>query len=176
MKSVGELVRAAKDFPIERYKISSYQRGYRWKAEEQVRALLDDLKDFFQQPKGEIYCLQPIVVAKGQDEKGEFWEVIDGQQRLTTLFLLLHVLGEKEVYEIDFEVRVNSGHLLTDIVGGKAVDIDKSPDAYFMSEAYKKIKQWVDEQQLLSTDFKTTLLDSVQVIWYEVALTSETTA
>lgn len=115
-------------------------------------------------------------MAKGQDEKGEFWEVIDGQQRLTTLFLLLHVLGEKEVYDIDFEVRVNSGHLLTDIVAGKAVDIDKSPDAYFMSEAYKKIKQWVDEQQLLSTDFKTTLLDSVKVIWYEVALTSETTA
>lgn len=175
MKSVGELIRAAEDSPVERYKISSYQRGYRWKAEEQVRALLDDLKDFFQQPKGEIYCLQPIVVAKGQDEKGEFWEVIDGQQRLTTLFLLLHVLRE-EVYDIDFEVRVNSAHLLTDIVGGKAVDTDKSPDAYFMSEAYKKIKQWVDEQQLLSTDFKTTLLDSVQVIWYEVALTSETTA
>ncbi len=40
----------------------------------------------------------------------------------------------------------------------------------------KKIKQWVDEQQLLSTDFKTTLLDSVQVIWYEVALTSASTA
>jgi len=176
MKSVRELVGTTENSPVERYKISSYQRGYRWKAEEQVRALLDDLKDFFQQPKGGIYCLQPIVVAKGQDEKGEFWEVIDGQQRLTTLFLLLHVLGAEEVYDIDFEVRVNSAHLLTDIVGGKAVDTDKSPDAYFMSEAYKKIKQWVDEQQLLSTDFKTTLLDSVQVIWYEVALTSETTA
>ena len=176
MKSVRELVGTTENSPVERYKISSYQRGYRWKAEEQVRALLDDLKDFFQQPKGGIYCLQPIVVAKGQDEKGEFWEVIDGQQRLTTLFLLLHVLGAEEVYDIDFEVRVNSAHLLTDIVGGKAVDTDKSPDAYFMSEAYKKIKQWVDEQQLLSTDFKTTLLGSVQVIWYEVALTSETTA
>ena len=176
MKSVRELVGTTENSPVERYKISSYQRGYRWKAEEQVRALLDDLKDFFQQPKGAIYCLQPIVVAKGQDEKGEFWEVIDGQQRLTTLFLLLHVLGAEEVYDIDFEVRVNSAHLLTDIVEGKAVDIDKSPDAYFMSEAYKKIKQWVDEQQLLSTDFKTTLLDSVQVIWYEVALTSASTA
>lgn len=179
MKSVGELVRAAKDFPIERYKISSYQRGYRWKAEEQVRALLDDLKDFFQQPKGEIYCLQPIVVAKGQDEKGEFWEVIDGQQRLTTLFLLLHVLGEK-VYDIDFEVRVNSGHLLTDIVAGKAVDTDKSPDAYFMSEAYNYIKDWVGKQTQgndasKSLDVKK-LLTQVQVIWYEVALTSATTA
>ncbi len=180
MKSVGELVRAAKDSPVERYKISSYQRGYRWKAEEQVRALLDDLKDFFQQPKGEIYCLQPIVVAKGQDEKGEFWEVIDGQQRLTTLFLLLHVLGAEEVYDIDFEVRVNSAHLLTDIVGGKAVDTDKSPDAYFMSEAYNYIKDWVGKQTQGNDESKSLDVDKlrnqVQVIWYEVALTSATTA
>ena len=180
MKSVGELVRTAKGSPVERYKISSYQRGYRWKAEEQVRALLDDLKDFFQQPKGEIYCLQPIVVAKGQDEKGEFWEVIDGQQRLTTLFLLLHVLGAEEVYDIDFEVRVNSAHLLTDIVGGKAVDIDKSPDAYFMSEAYNYIKDWVGKQTQGNDESKSLDVDKlrnqVQVIWYEVALTSATTA
>lgn len=180
MKSVGELVRAAKKSPVERYKISSYQRGYRWKAEEQVRALLDDLKDFFQQPKGEIYCLQPIVVAKGKDEKGEFWEVIDGQQRLTTLFLLLHVLGAKEVYEIDFEVRVNSAHLLTDIVGRKEVDTDKSPDAYFMSEAYNYIKDWVGKQTQGNDESKSLDVDKlrnqVQVIWYEVALTSATTA
>lgn len=180
MKSVSELVRAAGNSSVERYKISSYQRGYRWKAEEQVRALLDDLKDFFQQPKGEIYCLQPIVVAKGQDEKGEFWEVIDGQQRLTTLFLLLHVLGAEEVYDIDFEVRVNSAHLLTDIVGGKAVDTDKSPDAYFMSEAYNYIKDWVGKQTQGNDESKSLDVDKlrnqVQVIWYEVALTSATTA
>ena len=179
MKSVRELVRTTENSPIERYKISSYQRGYRWKAEEQVQALLDDVKDFCQQPKGEIYCLQPIVVAKGQDEKGEFWEVIDGQQRLTTLFLLLHVLGEK-VYDIDFEVRVNSAHLLTDIVAGKAVDIDKSPDAYFMSEAYNYIKDWVGKQTQGNDESKSLDVDKlrnqVQVIWYEVALTSATTA
>ena len=181
MKSVGELVRAAGNSSVERYKISSYQRGYRWKAEEQVRALLDDVKDFCQQQRqiDEIYCLQPIVVAKGQDEKSEFWEVIDGQQRLTTLFLLLHVLRE-EVYDIDFEVRVNSAHLLTDIVEGKAVDTDKSPDAYFMSEAYNYIKDWVGKQTQGNAESKSLdvkkLLTQVQVIWYEVALTSATTA
>ena len=181
MKSVRELVRTTENSSVERYKISSYQRGYRWKAEEQVRALLDDVKDFCQQQRqiDEIYCLQPIVVAKGQDEKGEFWEVIDGQQRLTTLFLLLHVLGE-EVYDIDFEVRVNSAHLLTDIVEGKAVDTDKSPDAYFMSEAYNYIKDWVGKQTQGNAESKSLdvkkLLTQVQVIWYEVALTSATTA
>ena len=178
MKSVRELVGTTENSSVERYKISSYQRGYRWKAEEQVRALLEDVRDFCE-GKDEIYCLQPIVVAKGQDEKGEFWEVIDGQQRLTTLFLLLHVLGE-EVYDIDFEVRVNSAHLLTDIVEGKAVDTDKSPDAYFMSEAYNYIKDWVGKQTQGNAESKSLdvkkLLTQVQVIWYEVALTSETTA
>ena len=180
MKSVRELVRATgkssveKNSPIERYKISSYQRGYRWKAEEQVRALLDDVKFFCQQQKDEIYCLQPIVVAKGNDDNGEFWEVIDGQQRLTTLFLLLHVLG-KEVYNIDYEVRDKSAKLLTDIVEGKAVDTDKSPDAYFMSEAYRFIKDWVERQTQGNAEFDVDKLrDQVQVIWYEVALTSAT--
>lgn len=180
MKSVRELVRATgkssveKNSPIERYKISSYQRGYRWKAEEQVRALLDDVKIFCQQQKDEIYCLQPIVVAKGNDDNGEFWEVIDGQQRLTTLFLLLHVLG-KEVYNIDYEVRDKSAKLLTDIVEGKAVDTDKSPDAYFMSEAYRFIKDWVERQTQGNAEFDVDKLrDQVQVIWYEVALTSAT--
>lgn len=178
MKSVRELVGTTENSSVERYKKSSYQRGYRWKAEEQVRALLEDVRDFCE-GKDEIYCLQPIVVAKGKDEKGEFWEVIDGQQRLTTLFLLLHVLGEK-VYDIDFEVRVNSAHLLTDIVAGKAVDIDKSPDAYFMSEAYNYIKDWVGKQTQGNDESKSLDVDKlrnqVQVIWYEVALTSATTA
>lgn len=62
MKSVRELVGTTENSSVERYKISSYQRGYRWKAEEQVRALLEDVRDFCE-GKDEIYCLQPIVVA-----------------------------------------------------------------------------------------------------------------
>ena len=60
--------------------VPSYQRGYRWD-ESQVTALLDDIYG----SEGNSYCLQPIVVRK--DERGRF-ELIDGQQRLTTLFIL----------------------------------------------------------------------------------------
>jgi uncharacterized protein with ParB-like and HNH nuclease domain len=67
--------------------IPSYQRGYRW-TEQQVTELLNDINEF--SPK-EIensnektwYCLQPIVVKKKDDNE---WDVIDGQQRLTTIF------------------------------------------------------------------------------------------
>ena len=75
--------------------IPSYQRGYRW-TEQQVTDLLNDINEF--SPK-EIpntnektwYCLQPIVV-KQKDENE--WDVIDGQQRLTTTFLILHYLNQ----------------------------------------------------------------------------------
>ena len=75
--------------------IPSYQRGYRW-TEQQVTDLLNDINEF--SPK-EIpntnektwYCLQPIVVKqKGENE----WDVIDGQQRLTTIFLIVHYMNE----------------------------------------------------------------------------------
>ena len=49
------------------FHIPSYQRGYRW-TEVEVKALLDDLWEFAQREpnKHELYCLQPIVLQKGQ--------------------------------------------------------------------------------------------------------------
>ena len=60
--------------------VPSYQRGYRWD-ETQVRALLNDVYENKDNP----YCLQPIVVRK--DPQGRY-ELIDGQQRLTTLYII----------------------------------------------------------------------------------------
>src|SRR5580704_12930324 len=68
-----------------RYWIPAYQRGYRW-TQLQVTQLLDDIWDFIQDGAGDFYCLQPIVVRRMDD--GRF-EVLDGQQRLTTLHILL---------------------------------------------------------------------------------------
>ena len=65
--------------------IPAYQRGYRW-TEEQVRQLLNDLFQFSNHHgEGEFYCLQPIIVKKRNENE---WEVVDGQQRLTLLWLL----------------------------------------------------------------------------------------
>lgn len=65
--------------------VPSYQRGYRWGENEVVR-LLEDIHD----AKGN-YCLQPVVVKKS----GGTFELIDGQQRLTTIYLLEKYLHEK---------------------------------------------------------------------------------
>ena len=80
LKSIGELIRSAdtnEENKVEHYLIPDYQRGYRWKAEEHVKALLDDIDTFINKGRSnnEIYCLQPIVVVP----QNNAWEVIDGQ-------------------------------------------------------------------------------------------------
>lgn len=68
--------------------VPSYQRGYRWTSV-QVRELLEDLYEFEQEKHNDnsYYCLQPVIVKKRCEDK-EKWELVDGQQRLTALWLI----------------------------------------------------------------------------------------
>ena len=80
--------------------IPDYQRGYRWTATE-VRELLNDLKEYQETHTKDSppYYLQPLVVKKRKEKssKGEQkYEVIDGQQRLTTIGLILHYISQKD--------------------------------------------------------------------------------
>ena len=95
LKSVRELLGM-------KFFIPNYQRGYRW-TEQQVLDLLNDIRDFsfIKRKDYEYYCLQPLVVrTMAEKDKmlndldlDETWyEVIDGQQRLTTLYMILTAL------------------------------------------------------------------------------------
>jgi hypothetical protein bacD2_00658 len=72
--------------------IPKYQRGYRW-TQNEILDLLNDIYEFKPKQIGDDpdkktwYCLQPIVVKKIEENK---FEVIDGQQRLTSIYLILH--------------------------------------------------------------------------------------
>lgn len=178
LKSIAELVRDAGKSDCNHYLIEGYQRGYRWQSGEygQVLALLRDVKAFIDSRKyaDEIYCLQPIVVV-GRDD-GQ-WEVIDGQQRLTTIYLILKCLGSEELFTIDYTYRKDSTTFLSKIetlVEG----IDNNPDYLFMSKAYKAVKGWLEEENRQAPGFKYNFtgafLNSVQVIWYEVSLQGTT--
>ena len=75
--------------------VPAYQRGYRWRPEE-IEILVDDLVRFMEEEdkKGEeercpFYCLQSVVVKNRDSDQ---LEVIDGQQRLTTVLILLQAL------------------------------------------------------------------------------------
>ena len=114
LKAVAELLDGNHHFYI-----PSYQRGYRWD-EKQVEDLLKDISDFASNSKkGDFYCLQPVVVKSKTWEKNDGsditgWEVIDGQQRLTTLLLLLNFLrktsedakdSKAQFYKIYYQTR-----------------------------------------------------------------------
>ncbi|ANB91548.1 hypothetical protein MOVS_05625 [Moraxella ovis] len=83
-----------------RYIIPIYQRNYAWDIEEVVQ-LINDIKNH----DGNNYYLGALTVKKRADNA---FEVIDGQQRLTTLFLILSVLGENFNLNLAFEHRQNS--------------------------------------------------------------------
>ena len=69
--------------------VPDYQRGYRW-GRQQVKTLLSDLWSAAKAPIQMDYCLQPIVLKKlFQDGEPARYELIDGQQRLTTIFMAL---------------------------------------------------------------------------------------
>lgn len=74
------------------YEIPAYQRPYAWTTD-QVSELFDDLHDFYIREQEENYFLGSIVLIK--DEGSPHAEVIDGQQRLTSLTILLSVITSK---------------------------------------------------------------------------------
>ena len=142
--------------------IPGYQRGYRW-TEQQVNDLLNDIKEF-KSENNSWYCLQPLVVMKNKDEK---WEVIDGQQRLTTIYLILACLGVTDKYTIEYETRKGSKGFLENI-SEKAEDEAKGNiDFFYMHKAYETINNFFEEKKN-QEDFKDKLLNNVKFIWYEI--------
>ena len=108
MTAVFPLVKLQGTFVVE-----NYQRGYRW-TKEQVTTLLEDFTSFAQQDDFKdqsVYFLQPIVVSR-LESSGEYprWELIDGQQRLTTIYLIDAVLRDllKTVSDLSFNIEYKS--------------------------------------------------------------------
>ncbi len=94
--------------------IPSYQRGYKWDRQ-QVLDLLNDIYDFSQSEYKGFYCLQPIVVLAEKIDNETRYIIIDGEQRLTTIYIILKYL--KEARKIIF----NSDNLFTKLCR-KALD------------------------------------------------------
>lgn len=178
LKSVAELQNLA-------FYIPDYQRGYRW-TRRQVEDLLNDIFEFSQKENAGIYCLQPLVVIKKSSEEqlldrvhaakdldevkrilnGQ-WEVVDGQQRLTTIRLILEVLN-CPCYDITYQTRENSAEFLNTITTKGEKDAKTNIDFYRIYEAYKKIDEWLKEIDGKQKErFQNVLLNQVKFIWYE---------
>ena len=170
--------------------IPAYQRGYRW-TEKQVEDLLRDLLCFAYDSKedGEFYCLQPVIARKITDksklesifkadnvdvlqEKG-VWEIIDGQQRLTSIYLLYKYLvakkgwdadtlkeeeDGKEMYHILYATRDNSATFLEELnldLIAQNKEFNDNIDFYHMANAFKYIDSWIkNEGKQISQRYK----------------------
>ena len=184
LKSIYELLCNEEGKP-ESFFIPSYQRGYRW-TEQQVKDLLNDIWEFHQNVKlrknDGFYCLQPIVLKKSKNKNYD-WDVIDGQQRLTTIFIILKsgevflTADDLEPYTIGYETRNES----QDFLESKLYEIDDTNIDYFhMSKAYQTIENWFKEKKVKKSDFIKILLEeplidenvdkanNIRVIWYEI--------
>jgi uncharacterized protein with ParB-like and HNH nuclease domain len=160
--------------------IPSYQRGYRW-TEQQVTDLLKDINEFSPekiQNSNETtwYCLQPIVVKQKSENE---WDVIDGQQRLTTIYLILYYLNkfsetnEKELipFKLEYETREGSANYLKFDLGKIEKDYTNI-DYYHISVAYKVINDWFVENKVKKL-FKSKFYEFTKVIWYETGMNDD---
>jgi hypothetical protein len=93
-----------------RYTIPDFQRDYAW-SYENLKLMLDDIGEAFREGK-ERYLLGPIVVS---EDKGKSKRVIDGQQRLTSIMIVLRALGRKDINFLGFDNRKHVEDLFSDI-------------------------------------------------------------
>lgn len=159
------------------FNIPYYQRGYKWE-EQEVNELLDDIWEFYLNASpGEFYCLQPIVVKLTGENQ---YDVIDGQQRLTTIYLLLHYLKDKieeehypsNFFQLKYATRINSESFIGEQKFKHGINED-NVDFYHMSKAYDTIDEWFKKTSGAKGKITNVLLDedngcdkNVKFIWY----------
>jgi uncharacterized protein with ParB-like and HNH nuclease domain len=188
LKTIADLQNESAKFFID-----AYQRGYRW-TENEVRDLLDDIREFShtkRQDDNTFYCLQPIIVTQAED--GTSWKVIDGQQRLTTLYLIYSFYWVIESpYTRDrlpFELSYNNKPMLqsciktfsekeyarVEMIEHEMSEYESDIDCHYVLEAYKCICNYF---QMLMRDLNTKneindmkkIFDNhMKIIWYEIA-------
>lgn len=157
------------------YNIPEYQRGYKWTAANVIQ-LLDDLKNFKKSDNDQFYCIQNITITKQKHKDAWCMNVIDGQQRLTTLFILLSYLQRNMKDKVisssanilKYSIRESSDQFLRDsILAGSiwenSIDTNSahSKDQYYMMIVADAIQNWFRDNEL---ETKTVLDDLVLIV------------
>lgn len=165
-KTIRELLCESQSGEI--FKIPAYQRQYTWTIEQEIQELMDDIK--FQTQNGATYYLGSLVTCIN---KGKTQDVIDGQQRLTTLWLLLQCLKTQYDQKIDIaegvlrfdEVRVPANTLFKKIEHlekNEFLSLKDDDPAFSLLKAFNGIKELLSIDNLDS--FVEGLLDRTQVL------------
>lgn len=167
------------------FHMPTYQRGYRWDSI-QVENLLNDIWEYYlfkdKQNLGKYYCLQPIVVKK-RGENNINWELIDGQQRLTTIYIILKLLENRDYPEPLFSIkfdrdmekdnpeRENYLYNIRDNINNESFN---RIDFYYFNNTANLVQKWIKSaiekypKYKIPTTLSTILANDVRVIWYEI--------
>lgn len=169
--------------------VPNYQRGYRW-GRHNVRQLLNDISE-----SHGSYYLQPVVVCPHipqiTDQRVYDFDVIDGQQRLTTLLIIYKVLQEKcRLYNdlgvdfldkdsvvcgfsLSYQTRIDSESFLKDICVKQLVDSQGFADYLYMYHVCKEVEEWFGNKPVKLQTIADALRSRVFLIWYEVNATED---
>ena len=123
-----------------KYTIPLYQRNYAWR-EKQIEQFLEDIFDLSQSDTPQTkYYLGSLIVDKNKTDKNSY-SVIDGQQRLTTLYLLFAYLKKKKADfnffsqdSLSFEAREKSNKTLKALFDDTDISIQKENDDMYSKE------------------------------------------
>ena len=128
-KSIAEVFKAEYIIPL-------YQRNFAWREEQISRLLCDIYESFKNNPKGN-YFIGSLVVRKRRDDT---YEVIDGQQRLTTLSLIVKILGICNEPHLSYESRPQVEEFFRNFYDGKVNEGPEHPSTIYLREAVNIIK------------------------------------
>lgn len=133
-----------------KFNVPSLQRTYRW-GEKEITLLLNDLYEFYntnEDSTNDFYPLQPLILKKS-NKNDDTWNVLDGQQRLTTIKLIASFLGMNKDYclDISYDTREKTKDFLDNISNKKEEDVGKSMELYYIFHAYEVIKDWFQKKE-----------------------------
>lgn len=128
-----------------KFNVPSLQRTYRW-GEKEITLLLNDLYEFYntnEDSTNDFYPLQPLILKKS-NKNDDTWNVLDGQQRLTTIKLIASFLemGKDYCLDISYDTREKTKDFLDNISNKKEEDVGKSMELYYIFHAYEVIEAW----------------------------------
>lgn len=169
----------------EKFVIPEYQRGYKWKTKD-IEQLLNDINVFQTHGDDDVfYCLQNITLYSN----GDNYNVVDGQQRLTTLALILTYLDEYALIngKLEYKIRKETQKFLNEYVYSKKLhtfgnnkncavpalleweQLDVSEeynyqDIFYIYNAYRAIYHWFEKNIDVKDEMKEKILNRVKLI------------
>ena len=133
------------------FSIPFLQRAYKWK-ELQITQLLEDLQEFIKS-KNKKYIMQPLVLVK---EDNNTYEVLDGQQRLTS-FLILHKVLFNNVdlpYTLKYEKEVNQFEYIKNLKYKNDSTNYNTISEYYIQQAFNTIYEYFKKHEMEKEGFE----------------------